>query len=72
VVADGSVESNDLVNMDGTRYSSRPVMQAKSRLLKKWLIRHRHTPYPSGGDKRRLAEQCKMTVTQVTFRNNHI
>jgi Homeobox KN domain len=45
--------------------NTRPVMQAKSRVLKKWLIRHRHTPYPSGGDKRKLAEQCRMTVTQV-------
>jgi len=44
---------------------SRPVIHRRCRLLKKWLMRHRDTPYPTGLDKRLLAQRCHMTVTQV-------
>ena len=46
---------------------SRPTIYRRCRLLKKWLIRHGDTPYPTGLDKRLLAQRCNMTVTQVTL-----
>jgi len=46
---------------------SRPAIHRRCRLLKKWLIRHGDTPYPTGLDKRLLAQRCNMTVTQVTL-----
>jgi len=41
------------------------VHHRRCRVLKKWLIRHGDTPYPSGLDKRLLAQRSNMTVVQV-------
>jgi len=45
--------------------ASRPTTHRRCRVLKKWLIRHRDAPYPTGLDKRLLAQRSNMTVIQV-------
>ena len=37
------------------------------RPLKQWLLRHRHNPYPTKGEKVQLAVGSNMTLVQVTL-----
>ena len=37
------------------------------RPLKQWLLRHRHNPYPTKGEKVQLAVGSNMTLVQVPF-----
>ena len=54
-------------DMNGVSSASRTRMHRRCRVLKKWLMRHRDTPYPTGLDKRQLAQRSNMTVVQVAF-----
>ena len=38
------------------------------RPLKQWLLRHRHNPYPTKGEKVQLAVGSNMTLVQVRTR----
>ncbi|KAI8871841.1 hypothetical protein GQ42DRAFT_106637, partial [Ramicandelaber brevisporus] len=35
-------------------------------ILKKWLLDHVKHPYPSEDEKHQLAEQCGMTLSQIS------
>ena len=43
----------------------RAVIQDMVRPLKKWLLRHRHNPYPTKAEKVQLALGSNMTLVQV-------
>ena len=40
-------------------------LQDMVRPLKQWLLRHRHNPYPTKGEKVQLAVGSNMTLVQV-------
>ena len=44
----------------------RAVIQDMVRPLKKWLLRHRHNPYPTKAEKVHLALGSNMTLVQVS------
>jgi len=44
----------------------RAVIQDMVRPLKQWLLRHRHNPYPTKGEKVQLAVGSNMTLVQVS------
>ena len=44
----------------------RAVIQDMVRPLKKWLLRHRHNPYPTKAEKVQLALGSNMTLVQVS------